>query len=218
MTDTSQTKRCRIVLLAPPLRDPGALADALAAALSGGDVASVLLAAPDADEALFQALAEAAVPVVQKAGAAALVVDDSRVMGRTGADGLHLERGVRDLAASIERFSPRLIVGAGAFANRDDALRAGELRPDYVMFGKIGADARPDPHPRNLKLGAWWAEMIEVACIVQAGSSLEGLVAAAATGADFVALGRAVFEAGDPAAAVARANALLDEQARGFEG
>jgi thiamine-phosphate pyrophosphorylase len=213
MSDAKKIDRCRLVLIAPPSRDPEAFAAQLGQALSGGDVASVILAAQGADEVLFQALAEAAVPVIQQAGAAALVADDSRVMGRTGADGLHVEARLADLAGAVERLSPRLIVGAGGFTNRDQALDAGELRPDYVMFGLIGADTHPEPHARNLKLGRWWAEMIQVPCIVQAGGELESIAEAAATGAEFVAAGRAVFDAPDPAAAVARANALLDENA-----
>lgn len=217
MTDATEINRCRLVLSAPPSRDPRALAESLSQALAGGDVASVLLAAGDVDEVLFQELAEAAVPVVQEAGAAALIVDDTRVLGRSGADGLHVENRLGDLADAIKRFSPRLIVGAGGFSNRDQALDAGELRPDYVLFGKIGADARPEPHPRNLKLAEWWAAMVELPCIVQAGSAMEGVADAAATGADFVMLGRAVFDADDPGAAVSRANAMLDEKAPRFE-
>jgi len=217
MSAIKPISRCRLVLIAPPSREPGALAEVLARALSGGDVATVVLAAQGADETLFQALAEAAVPVVQAADAAALVADDTRILGRSGADGLHLEARTADLADAVERFSPRLIVGAGGFASRDDALEAGELRPDYVMFGKIGADAHPDPHPRNLKLARWWAEMVSLPCIVQAGGELDSVIEAAATGAEFVALGRAVFDAPDPAASVARANALLDENAPRLE-
>ncbi len=59
--------------------------------------------------------------------------------------------------------------------------------------------------------------MMQVPSIAQAGGALESAVAAAATGADFVALGRAVFEAADPAEAVAAANRLLDEHAPRFE-
>lgn len=217
MSAVKPIERCRLVLIAPPSREPKALAEILAHALSGGDVATVILAAQGADEVLFQALAEAAVPVVQAANAAALIADDTRILGRSGADGLHVEARMADLGDAVERFSPRLIVGAGGFSNRDDALDAGEKRPDYIMFGKIGADARPEPHPRNLKLGRWWAEMVALPCIVQAGGELHSVTEAAATGADFVALGRAVFEAEDPAAAVARANGLLDENAPRFE-
>ncbi|RVD12740.1 thiamine phosphate synthase, partial [Mesorhizobium sp. M4B.F.Ca.ET.017.02.2.1] len=81
-----------------------------------------------------------------------------------------------------------------------------------------GYDNKPEPHPRNLSLGQWWAEMIEIPCIVMAGSELASVEAVAATGAEFVALSSAVFADGtDPRAAVAAANALLDETAPRFE-
>jgi thiamine-phosphate pyrophosphorylase len=59
--------------------------------------------------------------------------------------------------------------------------------------------------------------MVEIPSIAQAGNTIESVVEAAQTGADFVALGRAVFEAEDPAKAVAEANRLLDENAPRFE-
>ncbi len=53
--------------------------------------------------------------------------------------------------------------------------------------------------------------MIEIPCIVMAGSEIASVEAVAATGAEFVALSAAIFADGvDPAAAVAEANALLD--------
>ena len=60
--------------------------------------------------------------------------------------------------------------------------------------------------------------MIEIPCIVMAGSDVASVEAVAATGAEFVALSSAVFADGvDPQAAVARANAILDETAPRFE-
>lgn len=60
--------------------------------------------------------------------------------------------------------------------------------------------------------------MIEIPCIVMAGSDIASVEAVAATGVEFVALSSAVFGEGiDPREAVARANALLDETAPRFE-
>ena len=96
-------------------------------------------------------------------------------------------------------------------------MEIGELQPDYVFFGKIGADNKPEAHPRNLALAGWWAELVEIPSVAQAGNTVESVIEASQTGADFVALGRAVFEAEDPAKAVAEANRLLDENAPRFE-
>lgn len=216
--NTSQeNERCRLLLVAPPLADGDALAKLLSAALSGGDVASVILDGGDLDEAAFQASAQKAVSVIQENGAAAIILNDTRIAGRVGADGIHIEGKASELAEAIEKHTPKFIVGTGNLRDRHGAMEIGELQPDYVFFGKIGADNKPDAHPRNLALAEWWAEMVEIPNIAQAGNTIESVVEAAQTGADFVALGRAVFEAEDPAKAVAEANRLLDENAPRFE-
>jgi thiamine-phosphate pyrophosphorylase len=218
MTDATPPNRCRIVLIAPLGSDAEALELRLGQALSGGDVASVILPDPGLGEAAFQALAERVVPVIQAAGAAAIVAGDTRIAVRVNADGVHIEEGRSALADAVERLQGRMAVGIGGIKTRDDALDLGESRPDYVFFGKFGYDNKPEPHPRNLNLGRWWAEMIALPCIVMAGSDLASIEAVAATGADFVALSSAVFGDGiDPRAAVAEANALLDRTAPRFE-
>jgi thiamine-phosphate pyrophosphorylase len=60
--------------------------------------------------------------------------------------------------------------------------------------------------------------VIQIPCIVLAGSDIASVEPVAVTGAEFVALSSAVFADGvDPKIAVARANALLDETAPRFE-
>ena len=140
---------------------PEALATILSKALAGGDVSTVILPAYDLDEARFQALAEAAVPVVQAAGAAALIVNDSRIAGRVKADGLHIEGNTADIIDGVKAHTPKFIVGGGDIRNRHSALEIGEEQPDYLMFGKLGADKNPEAHPRNLELADWWATMVD---------------------------------------------------------
>ncbi|TIM20141.1 MAG: thiamine phosphate synthase, partial [Mesorhizobium sp.] len=141
-----------------------------------------------------------------------------RIAGRVQADGIHIEVGKAELAETIERFQEKMMVGTGGAKTRDDALELGELRPDYIFFGRFGYDNKPEPHPRNLSLGQWWADVIQIPCIVMAGSDLASVEAVAATGAEFVALSSAIFAEGvDPKMAVASANTLLDEAAPRFE-
>lgn len=212
-TAEKPAEHARVVLVTPPLQDGAELKALVEKALAGGDVASVIINGEGLDEVTFQKHAEQIVPIIQRAGAAALIMNDTRIAGRVGADGLHIEGKTADLADAIERFSPKMIVGFGNVRDRHSALEIGELQPDYLFFGKIGADNKEDAHPRNIGLAQWWAQMIEIPCIVQAGSSLENIAEAAQTGADFVALGRAVFDAEEPQAAVAEANKLLAENA-----
>ncbi|THF54628.1 thiamine phosphate synthase [Ollibium composti] len=214
MTETTPPNRCRIVLIAPP----GVGAERLATAFAGGDVASLILPRNGLDDAAFQTLAEKVMPAAQAAGAAVIVEGDTRIAGRVRADGIHIESGKADLAEAVERFQDKMAVGTGGAKTRDEALELGEERPDYIFFGRFGYDTQAEPHPRNLNLGRWWAEMIEIPCIVMAGSDLASAAAVAETGAEFVALSAAVYGDGiDPREAVARANALLDAQAPRFE-
>ncbi|RWG86479.1 thiamine phosphate synthase [Mesorhizobium sp.] len=214
MNDLTPPNRCRIVLIAPPL----ATAEHICAAFDGGDVASLILPANGMDDATFQAFAEKIVPVAQAAGIAVIIAGDSRIAGRVHADGIHVEANRKELAETIERLADKMMVGAGGAKTRDEALELGEERPDYMFFGRFGYDNKPEPHPRNLSLGEWWAQMIQIPCIVMAGFELASVETVAATGAEFVALSSAVFANGlDPRAAVAAANALLDETAPRFE-
>ena len=82
----------------------------------------------------------------------------------------------------------------------------------------FGFDTDPVPHPRNLDLAQWWAEIVNVPCIAQGGSDIASVEAVAATGAEFVALSSAVFGGAlSPAEAVRTANELLDRTAQRFE-
>lgn len=215
----SPEDRCRLVLIVPQAEDAGLQAKALEDALRGGDVASVIIPQYALDDDSFQKRAEVLVPIVQAAGAAALVAGDSRVAGRVKADGLHVIGGLEPLAEAVEKFTPKMIVGGGNADDRHKALEQGEANPDYIFFGKLEGDIKPEPHPKNVALGEWWASMIEIPSIIMGGSDVASVVAVAESGVEFVALRQAVFaHAGGAAQAVAEANALLDEKAPRFGG
>jgi len=206
--------RCRLVLIAPEVGDPDEAARIMADALKGGDVASVIIPQYGLDDTDFQKLAEKLVPIVQQAGAAALIAGDSRTAGRAKADGLHIAGGTEQLGEAIEKFTPKLIVGGGNAQERHSALEIGELQPDYIFFGKLDGDFKPEAHPKNLALGEWWASMIEIPCIVMGGTDPASVLDIAETGAEFAALRLAVFaEPGRAAAIVQETNAILDQKA-----
>lgn len=214
MDHTMPPSRCRVVLIAPP----GIAAASVRSALDGGDVASLILPQYAAAEAAFQAHAEQIVPAAQEKGIAVIIAGDTRIAGRVKADGMHVETNKAELQEAVESFQARMMVGCGGAKTRDEALELGETQPDYIFFGRFGYDTKPEPHSRNLALGRWWAEMIEIPSIVLAGSDIASVEAVAATGCEFVALSSAVFGEGiDPRAAVAAANDLLDQTAPRFE-
>lgn len=216
MTD-DLPNRCRLVLIADPNKG-GMEAQRVVDALSGGDVASLILVGGSVEDAAFQGYCEAIVPSAQAKGVAVLISGDSRIVGRVGADGIHLETGKAEIDAAVRKHDGRLIVGAGGAKTRHDALELGEAQPDYIFFGRFGYDQDPAPHPRNLDLAQWWAEIVNVPCIAQGGSDIASVEAVAATGAEFVALSSAVFGGAlSPADAVRSANDLLDRTAPRFE-
>jgi thiamine-phosphate pyrophosphorylase len=215
---TVSEDRCRLVLIVPDIADIEEQAKVVADALGGGDVASVIIPQYELDDSTFQKHAEKLVPVVQAAGAAALIAGDSRVAGRAKADGLHITGNLAEFTEAVEKFVPKLIVGGGSATDRHNALEIGELRPDYIFFGKLDGDIKPEAHPKNVALGEWWASMIEIPCIIMGGTDPKSALEVALSGAEFVALRTAVFA--NPSAApsiVAEVNALLDEKAPRFE-
>lgn len=210
-------ERLRLVLVMPETDDAETAARLMGEALKGGDVSSVILPQYGMDDNRFQALAEKVIPVIQQAGAAALVAGDSRVAGRAKADGLHIAGGVAELGEAMQKHAPKLIVGGGNAQDRHHALEIGEVQPDYIFFGKLDGDIKPEAHPKNLALAEWWASMVAIPCIVMGGTDPESVLDIAETGAEFAALRLAVFsEPGRAAAIVQEVNALLDQKAPRF--
>lgn len=200
---------CRLVLVTPPLDDVAVIVMQVEAALAGGDVASLIIAQQNLSDEQLIDLAEKLVPIAQGHDVAALIHGDSRAIGRAHADGVHLTDDRRHIEAAIERHKGALIVGSGGAKTRHEALERGEAQPDYMCFGLIGKDTHAEPHDKNLALAEWWVEMVDIPCIVAGGHDIATLPMAVATGAEFVMLSRAIFDAQDPKAAVAAANAIL---------
>lgn len=207
MTDAAETQR--LFLVTPPRIDGAAFAPRLAEALAAGDVAAVLIASAD-ESGDREAAASLLVPIVQDAGAAAIILDDTRLAGHVKADGVQVGTGFGDLRIAAESFRPKRIVGAGNIHSRHTAMQASELDVDYLFFGRVHGDTHPAPHPKALDLADWWAELAELPCVAMAGNTIESVAEAAASGAEFVALHDAVWaHAGGPAEAVARALAII---------
>ena len=167
MTEQSTPNRCRVVLIAP-LDEPIARFGASAR----GDLGRRRRLAhhPGATAARLPSrrLPKQSSPIVQEAGIAVIIADDTRIAGRVDADGVHLEAARPRCRRRSSAWQDKISVGAGGAKTREDALELGETRPDYIFFGKFGFDNKPEPHHRNLSPGAWWAEMIEIPCIVLA--------------------------------------------------
>lgn len=181
----------RLYLVTEVATDSTPLADELAGLLAGVDVAAVLARIKPAPErAMIDVVKRLASPV-QAAGAALLVEGRADIVARGGADGAHLT-GIAALTEALPTLRPARIAGAGGLRSRHDAMLAGEAGADYVMFGEPGAEGGRPPFEAVLDRVAWWAQLFEIPCVAFA-ASLDEIGPLCAAGADFIAVGGAVF-------------------------
>jgi thiamine-phosphate pyrophosphorylase len=188
----------RLYLLTPPL--DGAHRDAVLVAISAAgkaaDIAAVLLRPGTADAAALAPLVASAHAI----GAACLIEGDVALADRLGTDGAHLD-GTNALKAALPMVRPHGIAGVGGLRTKHDAMTAGELGADYVMFGEPDAAGRRPAFDATLERTDWWAQLFEPPCVAFA-ASLDEVEALAEAGADFIAIDILAF-AGDALAAVA---------------
>lgn len=211
MVDKSQKERCRLILIAPTSPDAG---DLVGDALSGGDVASVIMPVGELNEQQYASHVEKLVPIIQHYQAAALVMFDTQVMGRSEADGIFVPSDVETMLEIKEKFHPKKIVGFGGAKNRHNSMVAGDIGPDFMFYGKVDGDIKAEAHPKNVQLAKWWSALVEIPCVVMAGSDIESVVEVSESGAEFVAVSKCIFESENGAKAnIALANQLLDESA-----
>jgi thiamine-phosphate pyrophosphorylase len=214
---SASDSRCRLCLVTPPAYEVEAFATRLGDALAGGDVASLIITAPNTtDASSLQKAAERLVPIAAARNVAALVHNDTRVAARAQADGVHIDSGIADIETAIAALRGRKIVGASASASRHEALEAGDLEPDYLFFGRLDGDTDDAIFPKALDLAAWWASVTVIPAIVMGGAAIASVEEAAAQGIEFVALSSAVWNhQKGPSAAVADAVERLAAAARG---
>ncbi len=203
-----------LYLLTPVLGDPAAFLPALDAACAAGPVVAVLIRLAPADERTLINRVKVLAAAVERHEIAAIVddpgpeVDLATLVARGGADGGH-----SDDPARVEMLGERLgegrNIGAGGLRTKHDAMVAGELGVDYVLFGEPRPDGFVPPLDDVEDRAAWWAEIFQTPCVVYA-PTLDAVPILAATGAEFVALGDAVWTHPDgPAAAVRLARESL---------
>jgi thiamine-phosphate pyrophosphorylase len=198
----------RLYLITPLVSDAEGFAPALEAALGAGDVACVLLRFTPPDEGARKKIAKILAPLAQNHGAALLLPDDSQLCARTGADGVHVSRPGETLEMALESLKPDRIVGIGGLADKEQAMTAGEMDVDYLLFGDL--DPGGESAESVLERVSWWAEIFNIPCVGVAHDLAE-VETLAKSGAEFVALGPLIFDdPRGPAAAVAQAQAALD--------
>lgn len=199
----------QITLLTPTIAAPEAFAPVLTRVLAAAPVSAVILSFEADDERELAKAAKQLVPLVQEAGAAALLHApvDPRSVARIGADGAHYPLGHAALGEAIGTLRPRSIVGVGGLRTRHDAMEAGEMDIDYLMFGEPRADGFVPETEKTVERAEWWAAIFNTPAIACA-ADLTAVSAMVATGAEFLGLGPWLFATDDPAATLAEAHRL----------
>jgi thiamine-phosphate pyrophosphorylase len=208
---TAQTSpRCSLYLVTPLLSAPDAHAfvKIFAELLRAVPIACALVRLTADAQNDAEAAVARFVRITQDADCALLIENEAWLAARLGADGVHIAGAGRDLAAAIERLKPERIVGVGSLRTRDEAMTAGEMGADYVMFGEPQRGARAMGLTTLTDRVAWWAEIFETPCVAYA-DSIEAVAELAAAGADFVAVGDPIWGSPSPAAAAREAQALI---------
>ncbi|HEX2135060.1 MAG TPA: thiamine phosphate synthase [Microvirga sp.] len=206
----------RLYLVTPVLDDTAAFEPRLREACAAGEIAAVLARLAPADERTLIKRVKSLAPAVQDHGAALVVTvegeaDLATVAARGGADGVHVRADLARVRELRERLKGERFVGVGGLRTKDDAMTLGEAGVDYLMFGEPRPDGSVPSLDRVVERAAWWAEIFETPCVAYA-PTLAAVTPLAATQAEFIALGTAVWEHGDgPAAAVRLAHDALGQ-------
>lgn len=185
----------RLYLATPAIDDPQSLAQALPALLEAADVAAVLLRLKAADPRTLISRIKALAPAIQDKGVALLLDGHADLVARAGADGAHLS-GIAALEEALPTLKPDRIAGVGGLTTRHDAMTAGELGADYVLFGEPDARGHRPATAAICERLEWWDELFEMPSVGFAGTPDE-VGAFVEAGADFILLGDFVWQAGE---------------------
>jgi thiamine-phosphate pyrophosphorylase len=211
MADTAS----RLYLITPVLED-ASFATRLSEACATKAVAAVLLRLAPADERTLINQVKALAPIAQEHGAAVIVTTEAKadlaaIAARGGADGVHLTGDPALLREMRDRLKSERAIGVGGIRTKDDAMSFGEAGVDYLLFGEPRPDGSLPSLESVVERASWWAEIFETPCAAYA-PSLEAVEPLAATNAEFVALGDAVWSHPDGAAAGVKAAAEILER------
>ncbi|HTZ68652.1 MAG TPA: thiamine phosphate synthase [Roseiarcus sp.] len=201
---------CSLYLISPVLSvaDSEGFAGVFAEVVAAAGAACALVRLAAATQADAKSMVAPLLRAARASDCALLIENDGELAARLGADGVHINGAGADLVAAVESLKPDRIVGAGSLRTRDEAMTAGEWGADYVMFGGPRRGA-PAMKPRSLaeRVG-WWAEIFETPCVAYA-DTIAAVGALADAGADFVALGEAIWRHPSPTEAAREARAQL---------
>ncbi|WP_297772122.1 thiamine phosphate synthase [uncultured Roseovarius sp.] len=204
----AETEQPQIYLVTPPDFELSTFPDALARVLDSHDVGCIRLALTTRDEDRIARAADACREVAHARDVALVIDSHLMLVERLGLDGVHLPDAARSVRAARKELGEDAIVGCFCGTSRHDGMTAGEAGADYVSFGPVGATALDDGNRAGTDLFDWWSKMIELPVVAEGALTVE-LVAQLTPVTDFFAFGEEIWQADDPAAALARLVAAM---------
>lgn len=195
----------QLYLITPPDADVASLPAQVMAVLGAAEFAALLVRRGTLEPSAYKSLVQQLVNVGQGAGCAVLVEDDVGLARASGADGVHVTGDIEAIRDAIAAVKPALIVGAGPMGTRHDAMSAGELDVDYVLFGPLDGAFDSDA----AEMAAWWAQTFEIPAVFSDPGAQGATVDD--QGAEFLALSSSVWAGGK--AVVSQIAAALGEVA-----
>lgn len=170
------------------------------AAVQAGDVAALLIGA---NVSVAPEVGVMGLLAVAHANDVAVIIDqDLRLAQRLGADGVQIDASLPAYSAAREALGPEAIVGLTTTASRHRAMELAEAGATYVSF----ADDPTNPE----SLSVWWAEVMEVPCVLHVGDNDDAIVAAANAGVEFISPDETMWASPQQAAeTVQRLNDLI---------
>jgi thiamine-phosphate pyrophosphorylase len=199
----ARTEPCRLYLVSP--QDVGGgFPERLRSLVAFESVTAFQLRVKGVGEDDLARLAEPLQRICADAGVSFIVNDSMSLARRLDADGVHLGQSDGSVGDARALLGPAKQIGVTCHDSRHLALEAGEEGADYVAFGAFyptetkPSDYRPDP-----SILSWWASLFEIPCVAIGGISPHNAAPLIDAGADFLAVCKAVWGHGDPAAVVA---------------
>lgn len=194
----------QLYLVTPPAPDPSSFQGDLRAVLDAAPIACVLLLPGGRDESALRAIVDALRPPVQDRDIAFLIDGHPELSAAAGCDGVHTCPAGPAYEACRRHVGPDGIVGYSCRNDRHNAMVAAEQGADYIVFGESAP--APADTARTIDLIGWWADLMEVPCVALDRIRPDNARDFAEAGADFLALGPALW--GDPAGPAHTARAI----------
>lgn len=165
------------------------------------------------DEKVARADAEILLRFTRAANIPLLLEDDISAAADLGADGVHIPALEALYGEARSTLGDDAIIGVECGLSRHAGLTLGEMGADYIAF-RDSANAAPggtETGPEDMI--AWWSQVVTIPCVAWDLSSTDDARRYADAGADFIAMGNAIWTHVDgPARAAAQFSASLAGQ------